>query len=216
MQLDETLIFVDGENLTLRYQELLRDGHSPAAENVHLPDVFIWSQRVLEAAYWNLKRISYYTSVAGDDPKVREVRNRIGQTQFTCKTGIVSGPLSAGPVTRTGQLMPFVRKRSARSRKQSICDIQLAVDVMRACYRDHAKIIWVFTGDGDFLSLFEEVAHSGKTIYASAFSSGLNEDIPYVVDEFVPLDQYFFVSKDKPKDDFPNPPAGAADAQPLA
>ena len=213
MNTDDTLIFVDGENLTLRYQDMLAAGRTPLPGNLHVPSAFIWNQAVLDANIWNLKRIAYYTSVVGDDPRVREVRNQIARTNFTCKTGVVTTPLSSSFTTRSGQLVPFVRKKSNRSRKESICDVQLTVDVMRACYRDHAKIIWIFSGDGDFLSLFEEVIHSGKTIYVSAFSSGLNEDIPYAVDEFLPLDKHFFLSDpDASTAQIATPPTAPLDA----
>lgn len=192
MLIDDALIFVDGENLTLRYQEMVTQGRSSLPTNSHFSDAFIWNQSVLDEHLWNLKRISYYTSVVGDDDKVRAVRNEIAGTKFICRNGAVAGPTGTGYMHRTGQLMPFVRKKAARSRKESICDVQLAVDVLRACYRDHARIIWIFTGDGDFLPLFEEVVHSGKTVYVSAFSSGMNEEIPHVVDEFIPLDKHFF------------------------
>ncbi len=188
-----TLIFVDGENLTMRYQEMVRAGRVPAPDNVHIPDCFIWNQRVLDDHIWNLKRISYYTSVTGDDDQVRQVRDRIASVMFRCKTATIAGPLSPSFTTRDGQIVPYVRKKSQRSRKESICDIAIAVDVMRACYRDHAGIIWLFSGDGDFMSLLNEVVHSGKAAYVSALSSGLNEDIRLYVDEFRLLDKYFFV-----------------------
>jgi uncharacterized LabA/DUF88 family protein len=191
MALDEVLIFVDGENLVLRYQEMLKAGRVPASGNVHIPDSFIWNQRVLEDHMWNLRRVSYYTSVVGDDAKLRETQERIAATSFLCRTGFVAG-IGAGYTTRTGQIIPFVRKKAIKSRKESVCDIAIAVDVMRACYRDHAKTIWVFSGDGDFVSLFNEIVHSGKVAYASAFSSGLNEELRYAVDEFLSLDKYFF------------------------
>ena len=192
MSIDNALIFVDGENLVLRYQEMLQAGRKPASDNVHIPDCFVWNQRVLDDHIWDLKRVSYYTSVIGDDVRVRQVREQIAATTFTCRTGVVGGGLQSGFTTRTGQIVPFVRKKSTRSKKESICDIAITVDVMRACYRDHAKIIWLFSGDGDFLSLFNEVVHNGKSAYASAFSSGLNEEIRFVVDEFLLLDKYFF------------------------
>ena len=103
-------------------------------------------------------------------------------------------------MTRTSQLIPFVRKKSAKSRKESVCDIAIAVDVMRACYRDHAHSIWIVSGDGDFVQLLHEVVHSGKHIYAAAFSSGLNEEIPLVVDEFFCLDDFFFENMPAPSE----------------
>lgn len=196
MSTDEVLIFVDGENLVFRYQEMLQAGRRPAPDNIHISDSFIWNQRVLDDHIWNLKRVSYYTSITGDDLKLRAVRERIAATSFTCRTGVVAG-FGTSYTTRTGQIVPFIRKKNTKSRKESICDIAITVDVMRACYRDHAKTIWIFSGDGDFLSLFSEIVHNGKTAYASALSSGLNEEIRYAVDEFLPLDKYFF-AEDSP------------------
>ena len=193
MTFDAALIFVDGENLTIRYQEMLRTGRVPAPDNIHIPDCFVWNQRVLDDHFWNLKRVSYYTSVVGDDSRVREVREKIASVIFSCNTGIVSHNFGTGFTTRVGQIVPFVRKKSSRSRKESICDIAITVDVMRACYRDHAGIIWLFSGDGDFLSLLSEVVHNGKSAYVSAFSSGLNDDIRLFVDELTLLDKYFFL-----------------------
>jgi uncharacterized LabA/DUF88 family protein len=191
--IDETLIFVDGENLTLRYQEMVRAGRVPAPDNVHIRDCFVWNQRVLDDNLWNLKRVSYYTSVTGSDDLVRQVREQIAAVKFNCRTGAISGALGTGFTTRTGQIVPFVRRKSARTRKESVCDIAITVDVMRACYRDHAKIIWLFSGDGDFLSLLNEVVHNGKSAYVAALSSGLSEEIHFAVDEFTLLDKYFFL-----------------------
>ena len=203
--IDETLIFVDGENLTLRYQEMVRAGRVPAPDNVHIRDCFVWNQRVLDDNLWNLKRVSYYTSVTGSDDLVRQVREQIAAVKFNCRTGAIGGALGTGFTTRTGQIVPFVRKKSARTRKESICDIAITVDVMRACYRDHAKVIWLFSGDGDFLSLLNEVVHNGKSAYVAALSSGLSEEIHFVVDEFFLLDKYFFL---------PEPPAADSTGAP--
>lgn len=193
MNLDDTLAFVDGENLAIRYKEMLAAGRVPRPDNIYIEDCFIWNQRVLNDNIWNIRRLSYYTSVVGDDAYVRSVMERIAAVTFTCITNKIQGGVS----TRTGQLLPFVKKKGSKSKKESICDIAIAVDVMRACYRDHAGTIWVFSGDGDFIHLLREVVHSGKCAYASAFSSGLNEDIRFVVDEFLPLDRHFSLTDEE-------------------
>ena len=208
---DETLIFVDGENLTLRYQEMIRAGRVPAPGNVHIQDCFVWNQRVLDDNLWNLKRVSYYTSVSGSDEYVRQVREQIAAVRFNSRTGVVGARMGgASYTTRDGQIVPFVRKKSSRSRKESICDIAITVDVMRACYRDHAKIIWLFSGDGDFLSLLNEIVHNGKSAYVSALSSGFNEDIRFAVDEFILLDKYFFLPAEPGTAEAPAAPAEPA------
>jgi uncharacterized LabA/DUF88 family protein len=189
---DRTLIFVDGENLALRYQEMVRSGRRPASDNVLIGDCFVWNHRVLQSAVWNVKRLSYYTSVVGDEKHVRSIRQQISGITYTSTTGFLGQAVGHVLTTRSAQIIPFVMKKSSKTRKESICDIAIAVDIMRACYRDHADAIWIFSGDGDFLQLIQEVVHSGKLVYASAFSSGLNEGIPEAVDEFHPLDRYFF------------------------
>jgi uncharacterized LabA/DUF88 family protein len=188
---ETTLIFVDGENLVHRYQEMLKAGYKPAEGTVHIPDCFVWNPNILKEQLWNMKRISYYTSVVGDDLKVRDIREKIGAIKYECQVeGIPSGDESS--TVRTGQLIPFVHKKSSKSNKESVCDIAIAVDVMRACYRDHADTIWLFSGDGDFLPLIKEVVHSGKSAYMSAFTSGLQGEFRFAVDEFLPLEKHFF------------------------
>jgi len=189
----KTLVFVDGENLSLRYKEMLGAGRIPRPDNVWMAESFIWNQRVFDNNAWDIKRLSYYTSVVGDDPWVRTVREKISNTTFKCTTEQTFGAISI----RTGQIVPFVYKKSSKSKKESICDIAIAVDVMRACYRDHADTIWIFSGDGDFCALVNEVVHSGKCVYMSAFSSGLNEELPLMVDEFLPIDNHFFLSPEE-------------------
>jgi uncharacterized LabA/DUF88 family protein len=162
---------------------MLSEGRKPRAENVVIGEAFAWTNRIFLAENWNIRRVSYYTSLCGDDDAVTNLRRAISTTTYNC---------DLGEMRRSGQLIPFVRKKSAKSKKESICDIAIAVDVMRACYRDHASNIWILSGDGDFVQLFNEVVHSGKQIYAAAFSSGLNEEIPLVVDEFICLDDLFF------------------------
>lgn len=183
---DKTLIFIDGENITLRYEEMLKQGRKPSVGNVHIPGCFIWNQNILNDQYWSIKRLSYYTSVCGDDAFVREIRAKIANTVY------ISDPHPDGRVEFTSQMIPFVRKKPSKSKKESVCDIAIAVDVMRACYRDHAEGVWIFSGDGDFLQLIAEAVHSGKRVYQSALSSGLNEELRYVVDEFILLDKYLF------------------------
>ncbi|MDY0975007.1 NYN domain-containing protein [Massilia sp. CFBP9012] len=190
MSINKTLIFVDGENLVCRYQEMVAAGRIPRPDNIHIKDCFVWNPRILKKHYWHIKRLAYYTSVVGDDDKVKSVREQIAGTMWECDLSDLEDTANC----KRGQMIPFVRKKSARSRKESICDIAIAVDVMRACYRDHAETIWICSGDGDFAQLIEEVVHSGKEAYLGAVSSGLNPELKYLVDEFLLLDDAFFVT----------------------
>lgn len=194
MLAENTLIFVDGENIYLRYKELLNAGRKPYGDTVVINDCFVWNNRILQQDdLWKVKRISYYTSVIGDDDLVRKTKEQISSVTYECHVDYEYADDERRIISsHTGQIVPFVRKKSNKSRKESICDIAIAVDVMRSCYRHHAPNIWVFSGDGDFIKLFEEVVHSGKTAYAAAFSSGLHPDLRFAVDEFFLLDDLFF------------------------
>jgi len=172
---------------------MLDTGKIPRQDNVYIPDCFIWNQRILDQDIWDLKRISYYTSVVGDDERVKNVRREIAEVTYETDADHTGNEKLFG----SGQIVPFVRKKSSRSRKESVCDIAIAVDVMRACYRDHAENIWIFSGDGDFVNLVEEAVHSGKRVYLSALSSGLAEELRYVVDEFISLDDALFLTDDE-------------------
>ena len=192
---DSTLVFVDGENLATRYHQMIRSGRLAATDNIVIEDYFIWNQRVLDGFMWDIKRLSYYTSLVGDDDVIKSVIKNISDVKYTVKTGhFFDGLRGVGFTTATNQIMPFVRKRKSRSRKESICDVAITVDVMRACYRDHSQAIWLFSGDGDFTQLVSEVVHSGKRVVLSAFSSGLSPELRYVADEFFCLDDVFFIN----------------------
>jgi len=71
-------------------------------------------------------------------------------------------------------------------------DIQIIIDVMRHTFSQSYDVIYLFSGDGDYLPLIEEVMRQGKQVYISAFSSGLNEKLISRVDMFTPLDEDFF------------------------
>lgn len=183
----KTLLFVDGENLWLRYSDMVKAGRKPRTDNIVIDDCFVWNHRVLGENLWDLKRLSYYTSRCAADEEIWQTRRRISAVNFQVMTH--------ADITYTGQIVPFVRKKSKKTNKESICDIAIAVDVMRACYRDHAEAIWIISGDGDFCALFQEVIHSGKVAIAGSLSSGLNPELPLIVDEFRLLDKCFFESE---------------------
>ena len=92
----------------------------------------------------------------------------------------------------TGQLVPRVIKKPAKSKKTRNVDIQI---ISTSCVLRTVKPtnrLWLQAVYGDYLPLFEEVMHSGKQLYVAAFSSGLNPAILYSVDEFIDLDRFFF------------------------
>jgi hypothetical protein len=62
------MVFVDGENLAIRFRAVLGD-QTPPAHVLQDPDVWVWSQYLnIPATYVEVIRKHYYTSVSQDEP----------------------------------------------------------------------------------------------------------------------------------------------------
>ena len=192
MALVRSILFVDGENITMRYQALLESGRIPKATVKHNQDVYVWTS---ELGYkgvidTDILRINYYTSMVGDDDAVTKIKNELGALQYD------------DPRSFYGkcQLFPRVFKKPKKSTKSRLVDINIVIDVMRHSYSNAVDVVYLFSGDGDFVHLVEEVARSGKKICLAAFSSGLEPRLASAVDRFVLLDDFYFepINKEEP------------------
>lgn len=186
MSLPRSILFVDGENLTMRYQALLAAGMRPQQDVVHEQDVFVWHPKITRNVNFQLVkvvRVCYYTSIVGDEQQVTEVKRKLAQIQF--ETRADDGGMS-------GQIVPVVFKKPSKSQKTRNIDIQIVIDVMRFAFTDEIDRVYLASGDGDYLPLIQEVMRRGKQVELLAFSSGLNNALPYSVDNFFNLDPVFF------------------------
>ena len=68
----------------------------------------------------------------------------------------------------------------------------MVIDVLNHAYRGNVDTVHLVTGDGDFIPLIEEVHRAGKIVFLSAFSRGLNPDLPLAADRFQSLDNVYF------------------------
>jgi uncharacterized LabA/DUF88 family protein len=178
------MVFVDGENLVMRYQDMLAKGFVPKPNVVHEQDVIAWHVDVIQERLVDIVRATYYTYAVGDEEYLNAVCNRIKQIQYHYR---------GDQLGRAGNLYPKVFKKPKKSAKRKGVDINITVDVLTHTFKDSVDIIYLVTGDGDYLPLIEEVARNGKQVYLAALSEGLNEKLPYVVDQFYSLDAAFFV-----------------------
>ena len=181
-----SILFVDGENLTLRYQESLQSGRTPRVAVQHKPDVYVWSSKMTYEPYGglpNLVRVHYYTSVTGDQLLVEATQQEIAEITFASH---------GADRHHQGQLVPTVFKKEKKSKKTRNVDIHMIVDVMRYAFTDAIDRVYLATGDGDFLPLISEVMARGKQVELLAFSSGLSPKLRSKVDRLHLLDQVFF------------------------
>ena len=178
-----TILFVDGENLVFRYQDEIRKGRIPTDVVVHEPDCFVWHPRMTQISNFDLIRVYYYTTVAGDEPRLDEIRRKLAAIIF--QTG-------RGRTQITGQIVPLVFKKDKQSRKTRTVDIHLIIDVLRFAHLNAIDLIYLASGDEDYLPLIREVMRQGKQVYIGALSSGLGKSLTYECDDFFDLDKFFF------------------------
>lgn len=199
------VILVDGENLVMRYQEMLKAGSKPYGDIMHVKDVYVWSPRLVpQEEFSDILRIIYYTYATGADETIFEINRKLQQIEYETKVDAVGGVSAIGRVmyfTQQGFIVPKVFKKLSRSAKSKGVDISICIDMLNYSLIDSISEIMLITGDGDFIPLIREAMHKGKRIMVRALSSGLNKDLTIVADEFRCIDGLFFetnggVSKD--------------------
>jgi len=181
------VLFVDGENLVFRYQESLKAGRKPANGVIHEPDVFVWHPGVTTVTSFDLFRVCYYTTVVGDDQRLEQIKQKLASIIFKADT--------TGDSVMTGQIVPLIFKKPQKSNKTRVVDIHMIIDVMKYAHLNVVDLIYLISGDQDYLPLITEVMRQGKQVYVGALSSGLGKPLVYSCDEFFDLDKFFFTSE---------------------
>lgn len=161
----KAMIFVDGENLTIRFQELLGE-KQPEPHVKYLRDVFVWSRYANIAHHINCEvvRKFYYTAVQGDDNRQKEV------LEILKEAGIES------PI--------IFKKPKGRSSKRG--DISLSTDMLNHAQKNHYDIAILVAGDDDYVPLVQSVKKEGKRVVLWFFeeSKGLSNDLKMEADYF--------------------------------
>lgn len=179
------MAFVDGENLTMRFQGMLGKMMEPSSGTKHEPDTYVWHPSALVVNSVDIVRVSYYTYVIGDDDRLKEVNRTIRNlTWGTGPHGDTNPP--------RGHLFPRIFKKEQKSAKRKGVDISITVDVLNHVYQGSVDTVYLITGDGDYKPLIEQIVRAGKQVYLAALSDGFNETLKEVVDRFIDLDPIFF------------------------
>lgn len=187
-QIKRVMLFIDGKNLAGRFSEMsTRSDLQPKKGIEQIKDTFVWiplTNKTLQYPLhahgtrhgYDIVRAYYYTYFTDDDIKGLERK-------------IKSMPIQQ-PANNT--LTPVVFKKLSRQARAKGDDIALAVEALHNSYNHNLDIAHIFTGDGDYIPLIKEIKHLGITVYVSAFSAGLNEDLQLLADKFTSLDEEFF------------------------
>lgn len=180
---NKTIVLVDGENLLLRYQEMLATGRKPKDDVVHKKDKIIWHTSPFEYFY-GILRISYYTTIVGDNDSLAKLSKEISALRYYCQ--------SDSETECNGTLNPHVFKKEKQSSKNKSVDINITIDALRHAYNRDVEMVYLMSGDGDYIPLIKEIMHHGVQVSVGAFSSGCNKELCYIADDFFDLDKVFF------------------------
>src|SRR5437773_9386388 len=133
----KAMIFVDGENLAMRYKAMIGNG-SPRQPHVqHESDVFVWTEHA------NLKHHSrcavvrrhYYTCAQGADGKLEELTSRLKDV---------------------GIEAPFVFIKE-KGRKSKQVDISVATEMLTHAFRKNYDMTMLVACDEDYIPLVRVV-----------------------------------------------------------
>ena len=170
--LSRWMLFVDGENLTFRAQRVAdREGVALVPGPYYLKDTFVWvpqlrATRALPGASEhylqpNAIRAHYYTSVVGDEKKIRSVRDCLWRINF----------------------QPTVFKKRKQDDKSKGVDIALSTDLLSGAYNNNFDRAVLVAGDGDYVPLINEVKRRGKVVHVLFFENeGLSDDLRLACD----------------------------------
>lgn len=178
------MAFVDGENLTIRGQEVAQNSSVPLMPGPYYrQNAFVWLPgingkypliclTVRELTGYPALRASYYTSVQGDEPLVNEVRLQLWRLGFDA----------------------HVYKKSRPEQKAKGIDIALTKDMLSHAFLGNYPAAVLMAGDGDYVPLVEEVKRLGKLVYVCFFSNGLSPELKLACDGFCDITESFLAN----------------------
>lgn len=163
------MLFVDGENLALRYGNLLQSsGQQPPNHVQYEPGVYVWSRGLNNLCFWGgVVRRHYYTSVQGDADRVIEVVDRL---------------------KAAGIEAPNVFKKSKTKGSKRV-DVSLTTDMLLHAARKNFEIGVLVAGDEDYVPLVEAVKSEGRRVLLWFVSDGLSPALKRSADYFRDLDE---------------------------
>jgi hypothetical protein len=190
------MAFVDGENLTVRFEAMVKDGRKPRDKGgryiawpiEHLPGLFVWHPATIFGLQGgDLIRVLYYSTFVGGADGLESFRQHVASRN--AYEFIDSGD---SVVKRGIPLIPRIFHKTARNTRTKSVDINLCVDVLEYVRQDALDAVYLVTGDVDYLPLVEAVMRAGKRVFVAALSSGLSNQMRYGVDQFNSLNERYF------------------------
>lgn len=168
------MVFVDGENLSIRYGALLAGG-VPKGHVSYIKDTFVWSEVLNKGLeFYEVVRKYYYTSALGDEDALLHHEEKLRSA---------------------GIEAPRVFKK-AKGRSSKRVDVALVTDLLLHAFRDNYDIAILISGDEDFVPAVKTISAEGKVVVLWAMSQGLSPALKRSADFFFDLDTVLLVGKE--------------------
>jgi hypothetical protein len=173
-----TMVFVDGENLAIRYGALLKEHHQELAAHVRYePNVFVWSVGLNNICVrQRVVRKHYYTCAQGDADRLDTLHDSLRDA---------------------GIEAPYVFKKDKRKGSKRV-DIQLAVDMLTQATRQSYQTAVLVAGDEDYLPLVQAVKDEGRLVVLWAVKGGLSTSLRRAADHYADIGEVLFASEINP------------------
>jgi uncharacterized LabA/DUF88 family protein len=164
------MMFVDGENLAIRYSRLLANRASES-HVTHDPSVLVWSRFLnIPPNIGELVRVYYYTCVSQDEVHRQSIEDRL-------KALGIHAP------------RVFSKVKGKRSKR---VDISLATDMLSHAHRDNYDIAILVAGDEDYVPLVQAVMAEGKRVVLWFFGDGLSRSLKVAADHYYDIGTVLF------------------------
>lgn len=166
------MIFVDGENLAIRFKQYLKDnpGMKKRADLAFRDDTYVWWKNLSGgiATGGAVLRTHYYTSVKADHPTIDEVTDEL---------------------KNAGVEAPRVFKKTGNRSKR--VDIMLTTEMLQHATHGNYDIAVLVAGDEDYVPLVDAVRREGRGVHLWSVPSGLSSALVRAADEYRDLARYF-------------------------
>lgn len=174
------MLFVDGENFTIRGQDFARKtGLELVAGTYWQADVYLWFPECGAGPFYGLHperpmveplRAHYYTTAVGDQNALDLVREKVWSLRFS----------------------PSVFKKDSRTKRTKGVDITLATDMLSGAYKGIYDTAVLVAGDADYVPLVEEVRRQGRRVVVMFYgpTNGLSTELRLSADSFTDLENW--------------------------
>lgn len=169
------MVFVDGENLAIRYKNFLGKNKIKVPDHVkYVQDVYAWTQyaNIHTHSLCTLVRSFYYTCAKGDHDRIEALQDEL------IECGISD---------------PRVFKKNNNDRSKRV-DITLATEMLSHAFNNNYDVAVLVAGDEDYVPLVQEIKRSGKQVALWFFEDGLSKHLKRECDIFLNIE--FFLCRE--------------------